>query len=316
MADTDIRRGSKKSVLEARLQQLQQTPDFDTLYLGKTAKAADSDKLDGVHLADIRLGQNLLHNWDFRNPADQRGRAGQSRVFSWDFAYDRWTTYSAATLTLVPNSHVVISSGGVFGQGIEGLWLMGKTVTVSILGIDGIIRFGTGTFSGIIGGTSSFQISGFGGINLVNATDHTRLYLIPDAERSVVAVKMELGTVSTLHLDPPVDHAVELPKCQRYYEELGTGMYFVAYATTAVIVSSPFAVYKRITPSFSLLIDTMALTDAVSNYTATTLTMYGSGGDKKGMRQAVLSGFTGLTPGKIYYCANYYDGIIGASSDL
>lgn len=39
MADTDIRRGSKKSILDARLNQ----------FLGKTEKAADSDKLDGYH---------------------------------------------------------------------------------------------------------------------------------------------------------------------------------------------------------------------------------------------------------------------------
>lgn len=54
MADTDIRRGTRQSVLGAQLEQLKEH-DHDLVYLGKTEKAADSDKLDGYHAADIAL---------------------------------------------------------------------------------------------------------------------------------------------------------------------------------------------------------------------------------------------------------------------
>lgn len=255
------------------------------------------------------LGRNVLHNWDFRRPVNQRGVSGT--ISSGTYFFDRWIRH-AGTVT-VEDGYLTLGNAATIEQRIEGHDLTGETVTLSV-------RVGNDVYSGTAvfpaSGEEAVDLGGFGAGLLGYHADYLYVRLTADGAQDIVSVKLEMGEQSTLHLDPPMDYGVELAKCQRYYEELGTGVYFMAYTKTNVIVSSPFAVYKRITPSFSLLIDTMVLTEAVSSYTATTLTMLGSAGDKKGMRQAVLSGFTGLTPGKIYYCNSYYDGIIGASSDL
>ncbi|NCB53039.1 MAG: hypothetical protein EOM54_14375, partial [Clostridia bacterium] len=38
--------------------------------------------------ADTRLGQNILHNWDFRNPVNQRGASWVSGANT--YGLDRW----------------------------------------------------------------------------------------------------------------------------------------------------------------------------------------------------------------------------------
>ena len=70
MADTDIRRGSKKSILDAKIQQLADVPDWtksptkptytpaEVGALASDAKAVDSDKLDGYHASDLAASHN------------------------------------------------------------------------------------------------------------------------------------------------------------------------------------------------------------------------------------------------------------------
>ncbi len=273
----------------------------------------NADLLDGVHLADIRLGQNILHNWDFRNPVNQRELLTYPSQAGARYTIDRWANRSWYQVTTVNTGYITILNDYSTGQP----FCFSQIVEIPF--ISDAYTFSVELSSGEILATQGTLSTAFGAIGVVEGGSNTTevtINLNANTAVSLRRAKLELGTVSTLHLDPPMDWAVELPKCQRYYERLGAGMYFLAYTATSVIASSPFTVYKRITPSFSLLIGTMMITDGLADYTATTLTASIYSGDNKGMRQVVLSGFAGLTVGNIYYCGKDYYEIIGVSADL
>ena len=114
----------------------------------------NADTLDGVHLADIRLGQNRLHNWDFRNPVNQRGVSGE--VSTVVYFYDRWILLSG---TATINSEY-LTLNGIMSQRIEGHLLSGKTVTFSAK-VGGTVYSGTNTFPSTTGDWVSTSIAGF-----------------------------------------------------------------------------------------------------------------------------------------------------------
>ena len=329
MADTDIRRGSKKSILDAKLQQLADVPDWaksptkptytpaEVGALALTAMAADSDKLDGVHLADIRLGQNILHNWDFRNPVNQRGVA-TGLVSGYSYTFDRWLMSPNAWITVGSTVNLPIYNGTpkYIDQRIE-RDLRGRTYTLSV-DLEGVgIKYGVINYPANGAETpaednglrlSLLRIGEWDTVRIVN--------LNPGVEYQIKRVKLELGTVSTLHLDPPMDWAAELAKCQRFYEQIGSGLYFLAYAPGYVVVSSMFKAEKRITsPTISLLTTGLTLTNALSNFPASPSTVVTFDATKSGIRQLVIGGFSGLTAGSIYYSSTVGD-YIAVSADL
>lgn len=123
---------------------------------------------------------------------------------------------------------------------------------------NGIIYSGTGTLS-LIPAENVAVISAVSTVNgnvvligtgVTTAPLKVRFYATPNGS-SIVAVKLELGSVSTLANDPPADYATELLKCMRYYEKSdetwqgdstwGNGR-----------LSIPFKVRKRITPTISI----------------------------------------------------------------
>ncbi len=177
--------------------------------LKKTATAAD---WGDITIADIKATRgNILHNWDFRNPVNQRGVTGA--ISTGTYFYDRWIRNSG-TVT-VAEGYLTLASGAVVEQRIEGLYLAGETATVSVQ-TDVEIISGTGVFP-TAAGTVDITLTGFGTATLGYNAGYMFVRFAASGGQNVDVVKLELGTVSTLHLDPPVDHAVELPKCQRFY---------------------------------------------------------------------------------------------------
>lgn len=64
-------------------------------------------------------------------------------------------------------------------------------------------------------------------------------FSVQDVPQNIQAVKLELGTISTLAYDPPMDRAVELAKCQRYYIEFGgTRIYDAVAIASGVLLSA------------------------------------------------------------------------------
>jgi hypothetical protein len=158
--------------------------------------------------------RNLLHNWDFRNPVNQRGISGAYTEPT--YTIDRWVKTNYATITFNANSLDFIQFA-ILEQRFEGHGLAGKVVTFS-LDVGGIITAITTSFP-----TSTGEIDAYIGSNWEIKTMYTAGYMAVWFASLVVVsdirrVKLELGTVSTLAYDPPMDYGVELPKCQRFYQ--------------------------------------------------------------------------------------------------
>lgn len=228
----------------------------------------NADTIDGVHLADIRLGQNLLHNADFRNPVNQRGVS--VTISAAGYFFDRWLLNSGSVT--IAAGYLTIASGAEIEQRIEGLYLAGETVTVSVKVGTSYIS-GSGTFP-TSAGTASITLTGFGTATLGYNAGYMFVRFTASGSQNVVSVKCELGTVSTLHLDPPMDHAVELLKCQRYFFRLtywtcGAGI--VAGGAARFYHALVYPVKMRITPTMTFTGATMGdvgncvITSAVGN---------------------------------------------------
>ena len=99
----------------------------------------------------------------------------------------------------------------------------GKTVTMSVLYQDGSIKTGTGTFNL---GTTAYLLQNDGEIAMRMYSPNTsRAEPTIDVQASktiaIKAVKLELGSVSTIANDVPPDYASELAKCKYYFERIG-----------------------------------------------------------------------------------------------
>lgn len=207
---------------------------------------------------------NILHNWDFTNPINQRGLTTASGGGYW---LDRWTlanfvgatyTYSTAwglrglttTNNIImrqyienPNAYagktvtvsVEIYSASVTASCTIRLWHNGTTAIGSVGIVDG--DTGIKSFTATIPSTALTDLS-------------VVFYNYGGNDVRIKRIKLELGTVSTLHLDPPMDHAVELPKCQRFFNIKDLNM---AQAITSTRVNgTSWGVNMRTIPTCTL----------------------------------------------------------------
>jgi hypothetical protein len=211
---------------------------------------------------------NILHNWDFRNPINQRGLATASGGGYW---LDRWTVNNTAGATYTYSSswglRVVTTADYLFmRQYIENPnAYAGKTVTVSF---DIYSASVTNQFSVRLwyNGQTQFEAmryinNGDTGIKSFTATiPNTELtdlsvvfYNYAGNDVRIKSIKLELGTVSTLHLDPPMDWAVEMPKCLRFFVNLKQKPILYGYRNTytGAVFYLPLSVPMRINPTFS-----------------------------------------------------------------
>lgn len=214
----------------------------------------------------FRFSQNILHNWDFRTPVNQRG---QSEYVQKGYTIDRW--YSAGMNVLVINGAVRLIRGtstyADFAQRIEGSNnLKGKTVTLSV----NLLEYGITTFTCTIPTEDSFALISPDLANrfvvrmMKSATNAEIRFEIVGSEAmpgdyiDVESVKLELGTVSTLANDPPMDYGRELAVCQRYCYVHGgkTSNDHVGYAwglnATACVAGIDFPTPMRVSPTLSL----------------------------------------------------------------
>lgn len=187
---------------------------------------------------------NLLDNWYFANPINQRG---QQEYNTGGYSIDRWKLVGNTGIKLqIQDDGLVITSPSQFecyftqvlDQNIVS-FLRGKTVTISKLTTENSGLFSIMMYSNDIwlGGTSNEE-------GLVAAT----IQIPEDAQKlifqfgangmgttKIEAVKLELGTEQTLARqdandnwvlnDPPPNYALELAKCQRYQVVFGKKIY-------------------------------------------------------------------------------------------
>ena len=211
---------------------------------------------------------NILHNWDFRNPVNQRGQTVYTSPNNTGiYSIDRWMTFGIGTSLAVLEDCIQITRGNVTGGILEPIEFpelySGKVVTLSVItrgNATGSARILTNTLF------QSFQIS-----PSENWTLTSRTFTLPDNIPScfiyidipgasagnnlqVQAVKLEIGTISTLANDPPMDFGRELAICQRYQQVLN-GFYPRVFSHinpnfSTVTCFVPLQVPMRISPVF------------------------------------------------------------------
>ena len=206
------------------------------------------------------VNPNLLDNWYFGRPVNQRGQTEYKG--DWIYSFDRWKVSPSATVSISGGGLSVIAD---FQQAILSTALiLGQKYTMSVLSTDG--RLGQYTFT--LTDSLEFNV-GFGFGYFVSYADGNqrwfRLYGTPEA--IYLAIKLELGPTQTLAhqengrwvLNEIPDYGEQLRRCQRYALKIGDAVRYcslgngVARDSQFVSITIPTPVTMRTVPG---LIDT------------------------------------------------------------
>ena len=201
----------------------------------------------------VLCNPNLLDNWYWGNPVNQRGQTSYTGTDFTTYSIDRWLCHGSMHLS---NGEIEVSrEGAPYGYGYFlqklGCSIDGKTVTASVLTSDGELRWGTlvatseeqtvpGTdddMSGLKVSSNSFKFS-------IGSYDNVY---------KIIAVGLELGSQQTLaHQENGVWVLNEIPKfgdqlaeCQRYYCEGDA----IAVYSNAGAWAVPLRIEMRTAPS-------------------------------------------------------------------
>ena len=201
---------------------------------------------------DLSRNPNILHNWDFTNPVNQRGETTYLNTSAEIPTIDRWRAGA--------NMKVEVVSGGIkltgqstiyrsFRQTIEAPQrLAGKRVTVSLN-----VLACTGKFSSYFiqgsGNTGGAIIdAGFTGIRkytvtLGSASDigNTLKFHIgnssePDVSMTLASAKLEIGDVGTLKDTDVADYTEQEMICQHYLVPIPAAQRFRLAAYTSDVL--------------------------------------------------------------------------------
>ena len=222
--------------------------------------------------------RNLLDNWYFGNPVNQRGKTVYSGA---GYGIDRWKAEAVTpNVTTIKDGYIELSQNALIEQILEEPYsLCEKQVTISALTTTGLY-FATATvpskdeLSAITAdeniGVKYFAVNGnnTGYACLQHSKEHATKVMLRAFDGytvGVIAVKLEIGSQQTLaHQENGVwvpneipDYGEELTKCMRYlqiistpYDTSGNGV-AIGYANNTVDlwVPIPLAVPMRISPT-------------------------------------------------------------------
>lgn len=233
-----------------------------------TTPAIDPSKIDGLDddLAALApktaiSNPNILHNPWFT--VNQRGITSVTE--SHKYIADRWRTYTTlATFEVSRDSNGCIVIDNTFGSEGIALYqkrtttylnsLVGRKLTASVLLSDGTIYSGTAVFDGT-NRTNYYENDSL--ILYAPAISNYQILCVavkPGASVTIKALKLEVGEISTLHLDPRPEYAIELAKCQRYFQRIAgeTRIAFgMASTSTTLQVQFTIASQMRTSPTIS-----------------------------------------------------------------
>lgn len=171
-----------------------------------------------TNIAASGTNPNILDNPWFTYPINQRGFSSGSTI---DYTVDRWKNFTnGATVSLTSgyNGYLSIPANCVVAQPMESYTyasLVGKTVTLSAMYSDGTVTSGSITVpaSGTVYATGTSVRMAMDGTNY-------RFLIYPAGAVQIRALKVELGSFSTLANDTIPNVPAELAKCQRYFIRL------------------------------------------------------------------------------------------------
>lgn len=191
---------------------------------------------------------NLLDNWYFGRPVNQRGQTEYTGNMA--FIIDRWRMRgTTATVTLEDDGLVINCDGGSFNSIVQSygvpVQLLGKKVTLSVLvtentnNTESFIEIGSGSNSTaagtVLGGNLKFTGTGLFSLTMDLPATMPNNYLnfiicagnptTAGARFKAVTAKLELGSTQTLAhregdkwvLNEVPDYGEQLRRCQRYY---------------------------------------------------------------------------------------------------
>ena len=198
--------------------------------------AAQSLTAAQQHTAQKNIGTtwpcnpNLLDNWYFGNPVNQRGRTSYT-VRS--YTIDRWFSENDASVSISADGLTAVGEQVII-QKIEKKdyeQINGRVVTVSILLSDGTFS----TASGVLDDNSQIVAYFDGGTFMctafptANSFQVGRITVNSGQTKTFLAVKLELGDTQTLAhqdangnwvLNEIPDYGEQLRRCQRYFTML------------------------------------------------------------------------------------------------
>ena len=263
--EMNVESSSEFSALVAALSAVQS-------FVPNTRKIADIPLQNDISKLELVKGlgvsnRNLLHNWDFRNPVNQRGLTVYPSGIT-GYTVDRWTKGTNVKLTLVSggikfeNDTAVSGCGISTSQLIDNLFnsIAGQTVTLSAQETNGKVWSASVTLPTFAPATNTrylLYITDSFSLQL-NVTPTGTIMFVIGADRAgssinLKAAKLELGSVSTLANDPPADYGEQLTLCQRYYRKYGSGLFGFVLDAQSVQLYMPFDQPMRITPTPILL---------------------------------------------------------------
>lgn len=169
---------------------------------------------------------NLLDNWYFGNPVNQRGQNEYTNIGSYSYGIDRWICRGIA----LSDTGITFTENGSFMDQIlelaKKVALSGKAVTASVLLDSGELVYGTLQYESSVSEQKFFATGNIQLVLLANGI--IRLYSI--GNYTAVAVKLELGSQQTLaHQDADgkwvlneiPDYGEQLRRCQYYFRFFG-----------------------------------------------------------------------------------------------
>lgn len=237
------------------------------LYMKSGVLTEEYDLYLDTKIPTIISGQtsnrNLLDNPWFT--VNQRGVSG-TLTGNYGYCFDRWKLAGGganSSMTIGSDGRTITLNGTTqyaqFRQNLEPILcnsLMGKTVTLSCLFSDGNI------FAATFTPTSEAQYTKYMANNRsylcldLRTSQRCAFVLINGESRTIKAMKLELGSYSTLANDVPPDYGEELRKCQYYYRELKaiTATYLaqgVSVAGTNFRVILPYTMRTRPSVTYS-----------------------------------------------------------------
>lgn len=213
---------------------------------------------------------NLLDNWYFPHPVNQRGQTVYTGA---GYCIDRWKLTNASAKLTVGSGGVTLGTtgGNVWMQSYleDGDQLLGKTVTVSLLA-DGALYTASGMLPvEAVTSNTGFMTSGNVGVGLYKTADGRVFAQIGNksgADAPLTAVKLELGSVQTLaHQDADgawglneiPDYAEQELRCMRYLlrqKTTGKEMFAAMVGSTGrMYFSVPLPVPMRTAPAVTVL---------------------------------------------------------------
>lgn len=213
--------------------------------------------LNAVQAVGTLVRPNLLDNWYFGNPVNQRG---QTSYRGTGYTIDRWKIDDSdglGSLRINSDKTITISNGAAqnplwFTQILEHVISGTRTASALVTSITGSVNMYSGVSAGmgLLLGLNAMQSSQEDNIGM-------RIVVFPNSSVTLKAVGLELGPTQTLAhqengqwvLNEMPEFGNQLAECQRYYYKPYHVLLWRTPGTNSLTVDANFKVDMRAVPA-------------------------------------------------------------------